>query len=152
MQQGLFTIVLFPVSMLRLMDIHSRGKLPMKLIKHLVLAGALLVTTPCLALDFSQPIKTINGTDFVDATGKPTELTLLSVVENSLLGEQSPSEDAKRSNYLLVLDIHKHATDFTPTPDQIVQIRKALAATQPTAVYGQVMSMIDSTFVPKGVK
>ena len=36
-----------------------------------------------------------------------------------------------------------------PTPDEIVSIRKALAATQVTAVFGQIMVVLDPTFAPK---
>ena len=118
----------------------------------LALIGTFALVTPAMALDFTQPVKTVAGTDFTDNNGRPVELTLDAIVEGALLSEQAASEDQKNKNYWLVLEIHKHMNDFIPTPDQIVQIRKALAATQTTAVYGQAMTILDPTFVPKTLK
>lgn len=107
---------------------------------------SLLATTSAFAVDLTQPLKTIAGNDFVDQNNKPIDLTPETVITNSLFGEQTQNEGDKKSNYLLAVDIHAHAKDFTFTPDQVVTVRKALAATQPTAVFGQVMSLIDPTF------
>lgn len=123
----------------------------MKTLKSLLITGALFVlpVAPALALDFTQPVKTITGADFLDATGKSTELTLGNVVESSLFGAPADNADTKGKNYHLAVEIHEHTKDFNPTPDQIILIRTALAATQNTAVYGQVMSLVDPTFNKK---
>jgi hypothetical protein len=112
----------------------------------LLLFGAI---APAQAIDFTQPLKDLSGNDFTDQNGKAVPLTLGEVVEASLRNTPTANEQEKDKNYYLMLSVHFKATDFTPTPEQIIQIRKALAATQPTLVYGQAMSKLDSTFVAK---
>ena len=123
----------------------------MTFFKQIALVGMILafVSTSTLALDLTQPIKTMDGSDFVDLAGKPIELTLDKVIINALNNEPvSPGDkDSKDKNFYLTLDIHKNNKDFTFSPEQIVQIRKALAATQPTPIYGAVMMLIDPTFI-----
>jgi hypothetical protein len=105
--------------------------------------------SPALAIDFTQPLRDLAGNDFTDQTGKSVPLTLGEVVEAALRNVPATNEQEKDKNYYLMLTIHSKANDYTPTPEQILQIRKALAATQPTLVYGQAMAKIDSTYIPK---
>jgi hypothetical protein len=119
----------------------------------LVLAAALLSSNVAFALDLTQQVKTYDGQDFVGPDGKPTSLTYLSVIENALLTEQpsSPASavDDRSSNDKLARRIHEQAKDFTFSLDETIKVRKALAATQVTAVFGQVMAYIDPTYLPK---
>jgi hypothetical protein len=126
-----------------------RKELNLMKIRHLALVVALVTVTPCWAIDFTQPVKTIYGTDFNDVNGKPVPLTLDAVIGDALFSEPTPAD--KDKNYFLAVDIHNHAKDFTLTAAQIEQIRKALAATKSTAVYGQVMSTIDPEWRAKGL-
>src|ERR1700679_1984416 len=123
----------------------------MKLVTILALAGILaLSTTPVLALDLNQPLKTLSGSDFTDQNGKAVDLTLDSAIESALLSAPAQTKEAKDRNYWLALEVHGHRKDFTPTPAQIVQIQEALSQTQTTAVYGQAMSLLDPTFTKAG--
>jgi hypothetical protein len=101
------------------------------------------------ALDFTQPIKDLNGSDFTDQFGKPVPTTLGEVVESALRNAPATTQDEKDKNFYLMLSVHNHTKDFVPTPEQVVQIRKAMVTTQPTTVYGQAMSLIDPTYLPK---
>jgi hypothetical protein len=113
------------------------------LVSFLVFAGQ------ANALDFTQPIKDLNGNDFTDQTGKPIPTTLGEIVESALRNVPAQAQDEKDKNFFLMLSVHNQAKDFTPTPDQIIRIRQAMVVTQPTAVYGQAMSLIDPTYRPK---
>lgn len=115
-----------------------------KLLYGLTIATLLLGSAQ--AMDATKEVKSIDGSEFVGSDGKALGLTYLTVIENALLTAPAASEDEKTKNYILTLKIHQAAKDYTPTPDDIIRIRKALAATQATAVYGQVMSTIDPTF------
>jgi hypothetical protein len=114
----------------------------------LVVCGTLLVSGAAWAVDLTKPVKTIDGDDFTDQNGKPISLSLSKIIEGALYNEPASGEDAKSKNYWLAIEIHNHAPDFKPTTDQIVQIRKALAATQTTAIFGQVMTALDPTWAP----
>lgn len=121
----------------------------------LVLTTAILVFPgAALALDLTQPLKTFEGQDFVGSDGKPIGLTYESVITNALFTDpvsQDPAKagDEKSRNYLLAYKVHQNAKDYAFTPDEVIQVRKALAATQVTAVFGTVMATIDATYLPK---
>jgi hypothetical protein len=115
----------------------------------LLLGAVLLPSNLAWAVDLTKPIKTIDGDDFTDASGRPLPLTMSRVIEGALFNDATTSEDLKSKNYWLAIEVHNHAADFTPTTDQIVQIRKALAATQTTAIFGQVMVALDPTWTAK---
>ncbi len=115
----------------------------------LVIGSALLVSSAAWAIDLTKPVKTIDGEDFTDQTGRPLPLTLARVIEGALYNDIASNEDTKTKNYWLAVEVHNHAADFSFTPDQIIQIRKSLANTQTTAIFGQVMSSIDPTWAPK---
>jgi hypothetical protein len=127
--------------------------------KRLTLAGlfvletlSALSTSNAWAVDLTKPVKTIDGDDFTDQSGRPLPLTLSKVIEGALFNEPTTGDDAKGKNYWLAVEVHNHASDFKPTPDQIIQIRKALAATQTTAIFGQIMVVLDPTWMPSSGK
>jgi hypothetical protein len=116
--------------------------------KLIVLLALIVFTTPALALDLTQPLQTYDGKEFIGQDGKVLGLTADIVIQNALLSAPAADEADKKANYVLSVRIHEAAKDYTPTPDDIIRIRKALAATQATAVYGRVTSLLDPTFVP----
>ena len=118
------------------------------------LAAALVMFAPvaALAVDLTQPIKTLDGQEFVftDQQGRPIAgMTMGVVIENALLKAPAATEKEKNDNFFLSVDIHQHIKDFTFNHDTTIQVRKALMATQETAVYGLVMMTIDPGFIPK---
>lgn len=117
----------------------------------LVVAALLVVLAPAtsFALDLSQPIKNFDGKSFVDTNGKPLELTIGGIIGNALLNEQVASREEKDKNYYLARKLSQDNKNYTFTPEELVQIRKALSTTQSTVIYGTVMSLIDPTFMPK---
>lgn len=121
----------------------------MRVLTDFAVLASLCVPIAASATDMTQPVQTFDGKDFVGQDAKPLGLTLDTVIESSLLTAPAPTEAEKAANYLLARKIHEHVSDYTPTPDEIVSIRKALAATQVTAVFGQIMVVLDPTFAPK---
>lgn len=111
-----------------------------------LVVGSFLFSPGAWAVDLTKPVKTIDGEDFTDQNGRPLPLTFSKVIEGALFNASTPGEEAKASNYWLAVEVHNHASDFKPTTDQIIQIRKALAATQTTAIFGQVMVALDPTW------
>jgi hypothetical protein len=112
----------------------------------MILVSTFLAASSARAVDLTKPVKTIDGEDFTDQNGRPLPLTFSRVIEGALFNEPIQSEDAKSKNYWLAVEVHNHANDFKPTTDQILQIRKALAATQTTAIFGQTMVVLDPTW------
>jgi hypothetical protein len=130
------------------------------LFRRFVIIGLLALTpSAALALDFTQTLKDFNGKDFVDEKGQPTVIKLDFLVETALVNAPAPRDPAgnidqavKDKNFWLALKIRDHAENFAPSPDEIILIRKALSATQSTMLYGQAMSLVDPTFLPKDGK
>lgn len=113
----------------------------------LAVAVTLLTTASAQALDLTQPpLKTIDGKDFVDNTGKTLDFTADAVIENSLLAVQAGSETEKADNWRLAQKVYSNRNNITFTPEEVLRIKKAAAATQPTAVFGSLMTFIDPTF------
>lgn len=110
---------------------------------------ASFVMTPVLAMDLEKPIRNIDGKEITGQDGKAFELTMATAVVNSLLSEQTTSEEEKGKNYRLAVQVSANPKDFKPSADDVVRIRKALGATQPTLIYGQIMAVLDSTFSDK---
>lgn len=98
------------------------------------------------AADLTDLIKSVDGKELVDRDGKPLNYTFDAVIQSALYNEAVPSEDEKGKNFRLAGKVMTQAKDFNPTPDEIIRIRKALAATQPTLIYGLVMTRIDPSF------
>ena len=112
----------------------------------LIVLTSLLWATSAFAVDISETIKSLDGKELVDRDGKPLNYTFDAVIQSALYNEPSSSEDEKGKNYRLAVKAQTQAKDFNPSPDEIIRIRKALAATQPTLIFGLVMSRIDPSF------
>lgn len=111
----------------------------------------LVFASPAGAVDLTQSLKTMDGSDFVGPDQKPLGLTYQTVIESALLSAQAANPDEKTQNFFLAMKVHGDAKNFEPRPEDILRIKKALGETQVTAVYGQVMSALDPTFL-KGLK
>lgn len=109
--------------------------------------AVLALTVPAAAVDLNQKLTTIDGKDFVGPDGKPVDITMGTIIEGALVSAPATTEAEKNQNYWLAIKVRKNYDNFQPTPDDIIAIRKALAATQNTAVYGQTMSVLDPTFM-----
>lgn len=115
--------------------------------KLLLLIALVTFATPAFALDLTEPLRTYDNKDFVDKDGKVLGLTADLVIQNALLTAPTVDEADKKQNYILSLKVHDQAKNYTPITDDIVRIRKALALTQNTAIFGRVTSLIDPTFL-----
>lgn len=131
------------------------------LLRRFALIGLLaFAPSAALALDFTQAVKDFNGKDFVDEKGQPTVIKLDTLVETALVNMPSAHDTfgnitqeamvAKNKSFWLALKIRDNAKNFTPSPEEIILIQKALSQTQTTMVYGQAMSLIDPTFLKDG--
>ncbi len=118
----------------------------MKQLFFILTVAFVAASSPVLAVDLTQSLTTSDGKEFTGTDGKPLGLTPLIVIQNALLTAPATDEPEKKANYILSEKIREQAKDYTPTPDDNVRIRKALAATQVTAVYGRVTSILDTTF------
>ena len=110
----------------------------------LAVALAMLMATPALAIDFTQTVKSFDGKDFTDETGKPVPQVLGTLIENSLLAMPG-SQDEKNKNFWLAMKLHNTKGDYQPSPDEVVLMKKALGQL-PTALMGQATLLIDPTF------
>lgn len=114
------------------------------------LTGTLLGPQTALAgpVDLTPVIKGLDGKDIIGSDGKAIVMTMETAVTNALLSAPAANEEEKGQNFKLAIRVMGLAKSYTATPDEIVRIRKALAATQPTLFFGTVMNAIDPTFSP----
>ena len=106
--------------------------------------------TPAFAVDLNTQITQLNGQPLLDQNGKPAEnFTLGAALTGSLLyTDQSTKPDVKMRRFRLALRINEAETshkniDFTP--EEVVDMKEAVLATQTILVAGQVIKIIDPT-------
>lgn len=67
----------------------------MKLLKNALVAAALLIATPALAIDFDQKITNLDGSAIVDDKGQEVNLTVRIACVNALMMALSSEEQGK---------------------------------------------------------
>jgi hypothetical protein len=114
--------------------------------KTIIAAAFVLFASPAFAIDFTQTIKTFDGVEFKDETGKDVPQVLGTVIENALLATQpNDTPDEKNKRFWLADKLHKNAKDFAPSPEEVVTMKKALSL-MPIAVMGQATKLIDPSY------
>jgi hypothetical protein len=120
--------------------------------RPLLLATAFLIAAApaAMAVDFTQTIKTFDGSDFIGSDGKPAPQLLGNIVENSLLTtSQSDTIEDKNRRFFLALKIHGHPIDPPLTAEDLTVIKRAVGTYQPTAIMGQSLLLLDPASAPK---
>lgn len=115
-------------------------------------ASVLAVATPAMALDFTQKITQLDGTDLKGPDGKPTELTLATVAETALNSsfedERNLDGAEKVKRFLLSEKIEKGQKDVTVSADDIALIKKVVAKAYNPLIVGQAWRMLDPNGMP----
>lgn len=117
-------------------------------------ALALLILTAfagqALAIDFSAPIRSIDGTPVPADPGKPELLTLGRVCEDALIA-QLPNDQAtpaeKNQRFWLAHKIHAGKEPLTA--DEITLAKKVIGLAYGPLVVGRAYELLDPASVPK---
>jgi hypothetical protein len=116
------------------------------LIALLVLLTA--TTTSTWALDFAQPIKQLDGSDFTGQDGKPEPLTLEKVVETALMAQfpddrMSGDEKAKRYGIAMKIYSAKDKRDVQLSIDEVKVIKDVVGKAYGPSVVGPAWQILD---------
>jgi hypothetical protein len=108
--------------------------------------------TPAWALDFTAQLKQLDGSAFVDPSGKEAPVTLGTIAEISLLttypDEQNLSGEEKTKRFSLALKIHEKK-EVPLTADEITLIKKLIAKNYNALITGRAWELLDPASVPK---
>lgn len=117
-------------------------------------AATIAAAAPAHAVDFSTKMTQLDGSPFLDGTGKPDEKqpTLGAIAINALLAaypdekELAPEEKVKR--FVLAEKIQNHMKDAQLSADEIVLVKKLVGKGYPTVVVGEAWRLLDPASVP----
>lgn len=119
------------------------------MLKAAVVTLALLSAAPALAVDFSQPIKALDGSPMLKEDKSP--LRLEEVVTNSLLSsypdEQSLPGEEKVRRWSLAIKVHDAPKDPPLTADEVALIKKLVAKAYNPLVVGETWKALDPASV-----
>lgn len=111
-----------------------------------VFVAALLFASPALALDFTTPIRGLDGAVIVDCPqdkpdcGQP--LTLSRAAAAALVGQQNIPPAQKAERFVLAQKIWD-AKDVSLKAEEIARIKEAVAAVMTPIIVGRVYELID---------
>lgn len=96
-----------------------------------------------MKVDFSQPVKTLQGENIKDPDGK--DFTLQAVCTNALLAESEEkiSGQEKCDRYALALAIHAAVEPYDLSAENISKLKDLVGKTYTTLVVGQAFQMLD---------
>ena len=113
---------------------------------------ALLSASPAMALDFTQPITTLDGKPFKDPSGQVSDITLAVIAENALLqaysDETNLSGEDKIKRYALARKIEDNKK-VDLSAEEIALLKKLIAKSYNPLITGQSWHMLDPASVPK---
>jgi len=113
---------------------------------------ALLSASPAMALDFTQPITTLDGKPFKDPSGQVSDITLAVIAENALLqaysDETNLSGEDKIKRYTLARKIEDNKK-VDLSAEEIALLKKLIAKSYNPLITGQSWHMLDPASVPK---
>ena len=113
---------------------------------------ALLAASPAMAIDFTQPITTLDGHPFKDPSGQVSDITLAVIAENALLqaysDETNLSGEDKIKRYTLARKIEDNKK-VDLSAEEIALLKKLIAKSYNPLITGQSWHMLDPASVPK---
>lgn len=118
----------------------------------IAIALFLLSASPALAIDFTQPITTLDGHPFKDPSGQVADVTLAVIAENALLqaysDEANLSGEDKIKRYALARRIADNPK-LELSAEDIALLKKLIAKSYNPLITGQSWKMLDPASVPK---
>jgi hypothetical protein len=121
------------------------------LLRTFLVAAAIAVATPALAVDFAAPINNLDGTPM--QKDDKTVLTLDDVASIALLSsyQDEPNLEGveKNKRFWLAKKIHDQRKDPVLTADEIALIKRLIAKAYNPLVVGQAWTILDPASVPK---
>ena len=121
------------------------------LLRTFLVAAAIAVTTPALAVDFAAPINNLDGTPM--RKDDKTVLTLDEVASTALLSSYQDESNLdgveKNKRFWLAKKIHDQRKDPVLTADEITLIKRLIAKAYNPLVVGQAWTILDPASVPK---
>lgn len=121
------------------------------LLRTFLVAAAIAVSTPALAVDFAAPINNLDGTPM--RKEDKTVLTLDDVASTALLSsyQDEPNLDGveKNKRFWLAKKIHDKSKDPVLTADEIALIKRLIAKAYNPLVVGRAWGLLDPASSPQ---
>lgn len=117
------------------------------------IATIFVLASPAMAVDPTTQLVQLNGDPLVGPDGKPISFMVGEAIKNALLyTDQTTRPDVKNKRFWLAVKVNDAMAakkDLSFTPEEIVEIKDALNASQSILIAGETIRIIDPTSIPK---
>ena len=117
----------------------------------MAVAIMMMVFTPAMAIDFTQPITNLDGSEIKDADGKPVVSTLGRVAEQALLavyaderdqsGKETITPEEKFKRWKLASKVQ--GKDVNLSIEELALLKKLIGKAFPPLIVGQAWKLLD---------